>query len=149
MFLRPLDRVVGDNAYAVVDVLTEGCEVWGYGSVIDGVAAFPGTDDATIIPMKRGELQKDFNPSLTVFKLADFITTNDVMGHNWIPDSQATLTIDNGLTEPSTSNAQTPLRKMVTRGFRTTSRTRHSKSPKETSWSFPTALPESPTPFPI
>jgi hypothetical protein len=40
-----------DNAYATVEVLTSGCEVWAYGAVIDGTQAFPGTDDATTIPL--------------------------------------------------------------------------------------------------
>ena len=68
----------------------------GYGSVIDGVSAFPGTDDATIIPIKRVDPWGGVGSSLSVFKEADFITTHDVMGHNWVPDSWATLTIDNG-----------------------------------------------------
>jgi hypothetical protein len=40
-----------NNAYATVEVLTSGCEVWAYGAVIDGTGAFPGTDDATTIPL--------------------------------------------------------------------------------------------------
>jgi hypothetical protein len=40
-----------NNAYATVEVLTSGCEVWAYGAVIDGTAAFPGTDDATTVPL--------------------------------------------------------------------------------------------------
>ena len=83
-----------DNAYAVVNVLTEGCEVWGYGSVIDGVAAFPGTNDATIIPMRKVWVGP--GPGLIVFQSADFSTTNGIMGITWIPDSQVTLTIDRG-----------------------------------------------------
>ena len=39
------------NAYATVEVTTPGCEVWGYGAVIDGTSKYPGTDDATAIPM--------------------------------------------------------------------------------------------------
>jgi hypothetical protein len=40
-----------DDAYATVEVLTADCEVWAYGAVIDGTGAFPGTDDATTIPL--------------------------------------------------------------------------------------------------
>ena len=40
-----------NNAYATVEVLTSGCEVWAYGAVIDGTNAFPGTNDATTIPV--------------------------------------------------------------------------------------------------
>ena len=40
-----------NNAYATVEVLTSGCEVWAYGAVIDGTGAFPGTDDATTVPL--------------------------------------------------------------------------------------------------
>jgi hypothetical protein len=40
-----------DNAYVIVEVTDPGCRVWGYGAVIDGVAAHPGTDDATTIPL--------------------------------------------------------------------------------------------------
>ncbi len=40
-----------NNAYATVEVLTSGCEMWAYGAVIDGTGAFPGTDDATTIPL--------------------------------------------------------------------------------------------------
>ena len=40
-----------DDAYATVEVLTSECEVWAYGAVIDGTNAFPGTDDATTIPL--------------------------------------------------------------------------------------------------
>jgi len=83
-----------DNAYAVVNVLTQGCEVWGYGSVIDGVAAFPGTNDATIIPMRKVWVGP--GPNLIVHQSADFSTTNGIMGMNWIPESQVTLTIDRG-----------------------------------------------------
>ena len=83
-----------DNAYAVVNVLTQGCEVWGYGSVIDGVAAFPGTNDATIIPMRKVWVGPA--PILIVYQSADFSTTKGIVGMNWIPDSQVTLTIDRG-----------------------------------------------------
>jgi len=41
-----------NNAYAVVEVMTPGCVVWGYGAVIDGAAGFPGTDDATTMPLR-------------------------------------------------------------------------------------------------
>jgi hypothetical protein len=41
-----------DNAYAVVEVMTPGCVVWGYGSVVDGAPGFPGTDDATTMPLR-------------------------------------------------------------------------------------------------
>jgi len=41
-----------NNAYATVEVLTSGCEVWAYGAVIDGTNAFPGTDDATTVPLR-------------------------------------------------------------------------------------------------
>jgi hypothetical protein len=41
-----------DNAYAVVEVMTPGCVVWGYGAVIDGAAGFPGTNDATTMPLR-------------------------------------------------------------------------------------------------
>jgi hypothetical protein len=71
-----------NNAYATLKVQTAGCEVWGYGSVIDGVAAYPGTDDATIIPMRRIESEKSINSTLTVIKSADFSTTGEVMGNN-------------------------------------------------------------------
>jgi hypothetical protein len=40
-----------NNAYATVEVLTSGCEVWAYGAVIDGTNAFPGTNDATTFPL--------------------------------------------------------------------------------------------------
>jgi hypothetical protein len=40
-----------DDAYVTVEVKTPDCRVWGYGAVIDGVAANPGTDDATTIPL--------------------------------------------------------------------------------------------------
>jgi hypothetical protein len=40
-----------DHAYVTVEVTTPDCRVWGYGAVIDGVAAHPGTDDATTIPL--------------------------------------------------------------------------------------------------
>jgi hypothetical protein len=40
-----------DDAYATVEVLTAGCEAWAYGAIIDGTSAFPGTDDATTIPL--------------------------------------------------------------------------------------------------
>jgi hypothetical protein len=83
-----------DNAYAVVNVLTQGCEVWGYGSVIDGVAAFPGTNDATIIPMRKVWVGP--GPNLIVFQSADFSTTDGIIGMFWIPESQVTLTIDRG-----------------------------------------------------
>lgn len=82
-----------DNAFAVIDVQTDGCEVWAYGSVIDGVAAFPGTNDATIVPMRRVQ-QSVPPPVLIVFVSADFETTHDIMGLDWIPDSRVTLTID-------------------------------------------------------
>jgi hypothetical protein len=65
-----------NNAYAKLNVQTDGCEVWGYGSVIDGVAAHPGTDDATIIPMSRIESKKSINSTLTVMKCDDFRTTD-------------------------------------------------------------------------
>ena len=39
------------DAYATVEVLTPGCEMWAYGAVIDGTGSFPGTDDATTIPV--------------------------------------------------------------------------------------------------
>lgn len=71
-----------NNAYATLEVQTAGCEVWGYGSVIDGVAAYPGTDDATIIPMSRIESKKGINSTLTVIKSADFSTSSEVMGSN-------------------------------------------------------------------
>jgi hypothetical protein len=83
-----------DNAYAVVNVLTRGCEVWGYGSVIDGVAAFPGTNDATIIPMRKVWVGP--GPVLIVGVSADFSTIHGIWGLGWIPDSQVTLTIDRG-----------------------------------------------------
>jgi hypothetical protein len=83
-----------DNAYAVVNVLTEGCEVWGYGSVIDGVAAFPGTNDATIIPMRQVWVGP--GPILIVGVSADFSTTHSIWGMGWIPESKVTLTIDRG-----------------------------------------------------
>jgi hypothetical protein len=83
-----------DNAYAVVNVLTQGCEVWGYGSVIDGVAAYPGTNDATIIPMRKVWVGP--GPLLIVGVSADFSTTHSIWGMGWIPDSQVTLTIDRG-----------------------------------------------------
>jgi hypothetical protein len=41
-----------NDAYATVEVLTSGCEVWAYGAVIDGTGAFPGTDDATTVPLR-------------------------------------------------------------------------------------------------
>ncbi len=41
-----------DDAYAVVEVMTPGCVVWGYGAVIDGAAGFPGTNDATTMPLR-------------------------------------------------------------------------------------------------
>ena len=40
-----------NNAYATVEVLSSGCEVWAYGAVIDGTNAFPGTNDATTFPL--------------------------------------------------------------------------------------------------
>ncbi len=40
-----------NDACATVEVLTSGCEVWAYGAVIDGTTAFPGTNDATTIPL--------------------------------------------------------------------------------------------------
>ncbi len=40
-----------NNAYATVKVRTSGCEVWGYASVIDGTTSYPGTNDATSIPI--------------------------------------------------------------------------------------------------
>jgi hypothetical protein len=40
-----------NDACATVEVLTSGCEVWAYGAVIDGTTAFPGTNDATTIPV--------------------------------------------------------------------------------------------------
>lgn len=71
-----------NNAYATLKVQTAGCEVWGFGSVIDGVAAYPGTDDATIIPMSRIESKKSINSTLTVVKSADFHTSGEVMDNN-------------------------------------------------------------------
>ena len=41
-----------NNAYATVEVLTSGCEVWAYGAVIDGTSTYPGTSDATTIPVE-------------------------------------------------------------------------------------------------
>ena len=40
-----------NDAYVTVEVLTSGCNMWAYGAVIDGTGAFPGTDDATTIPL--------------------------------------------------------------------------------------------------
>ena len=40
-----------NNAYATVEVTTSGCEIWAYAAVIDGTSAYPGTSDATSIPI--------------------------------------------------------------------------------------------------
>lgn len=84
------------NAYAEVVVLTPDCEVWGYASVIDGSAAFPGTDDATVVPISRVYSTASYNPRVVVFVSSDFYGSQDAIGWDWIPGSTVTLRIDNG-----------------------------------------------------